>query len=134
MFDAMRQNVSVTDADTAERAEVEYSLEFPWSGVDGFHVDRHTGVITAAKSFDRERDAAGPLRFLVVARDRGRPLSRSATATVEVSVVDVNDESPVFVDVSPGGRGYEFTVAEHLPAGTLVGRVRYVATCTCPLR
>ena len=112
--------MSATDADTEERADIEYSLQFPWTGVDGFQVDSETGVITAAKSFNREQ-ATHALRFLVVASDRGRPLSRSATATVVVTIVDVNDEAPVFVDVPAGG--YQFQVAENLPPGTAVGRV-----------
>jgi len=84
-------------------------------------VDSETGVVTAARSFNREHHAAHALRFLVVASDRGRPLSRSATATAVVTIVDVNDEAPVFVDVPPGG--YQFHVAENMPSGTPVGRV-----------
>jgi len=115
--------VSATDADTEERADIVYSLEFPWTGVDGFQVDAETGVITAVKSFNREEEAgAGALRFLVVATDRGRPLTRSASATAVVRVIDVNDESPVFVDVAPSG-GYELRVVENVPPGTVVGRV-----------
>ena len=103
-----------------ENADIVYSLQFPWSGVDGFQVDTETGVITATTSTDRER-ANHVLRFLIVAADRGRPLSRSATATAVVRIVDVNDEAPVFVDVPADG--YEFHVAENMPPGTPVGRV-----------
>ena len=118
--DVCSQNVSATDADAGENADIVYSLQFPWSGVDGFQVDSQTGVVRATRSFDREQ-ANHALRFLVVAADRGRPLSRSATATAVVTIVDVNDEAPVFVDVPAGG--YEFTVAENRPAGTVVGQV-----------
>ena len=112
--------MSAADADTGENADVVYSLQFPWSGVDGFQVEAETGIITATRSFDREH-ATHALRFLVVASDRGRPLSRSATATAVVTIIDVNDEQPVFVDVSADG--YEFHVAENTAPGTLVGRV-----------
>jgi len=88
--------------------------------VSGFQINSESGVITAAKSFDRE-ESAQALRFLVVASDRGRPLSRSATATAVVNVVDVNDESPVFVDVPADG--YQFHVVENAPSGTVVGQV-----------
>ena len=114
--------MSATDADVGENADIAYSLQFPWSGVDGFQVDSETGVITALRSFDREY-AAGALRFLVVASDRrGRPDSRSATATAVVTIVDVNDEAPVFVDVPASGR-FEFDVSENTAPGTPVGRV-----------
>ena len=113
--------MSAADADTGENAEIVYSLQFPWNGVDGFQVDSETGVIMAARSFNREL-AAHALRFLVVATDRGRPSSRSATATAVVTIIDVNDEAPVFVDVP--ANGFEFHVAENMPPGTLVGRVR----------
>jgi len=83
-------------------------------------VDSETGVVTATRSFDREH-ATHALRFLVVASDRGRPLSRSATATAVVTVIDVNDEAPVFVDAPADG--YEFHVTENARPGTVVGRV-----------
>lgn len=112
--------MSATDADTGENADIVYSLQFPWNDVDGFQVDSDTGVVTAARSFNREH-ATHALRFLVVAADRGRPLSRSATATAVVTIIDVNDEAPVFVDVPADG--YEFRVVENMPPGTPVGRV-----------
>jgi len=116
------QNVSATDADAGENAEIVYSLEFPWSDVDGFQVDSATGVITAARKFNREHYSNHALHFLVVATDRGRPDSRSATATAVVTIVDVNDEAPVFVD-RPSDGVYELAVSENSPPGTVVGRV-----------
>jgi len=114
--------VSATDADAGENADVVYSLEFPWNDVDGFHVDSETGVVTAARAFNREQYSNHALRFLVVATDRGRPLSRSATATAVVTIVDVNDEAPMFVD-RPSDGVYVLTVSENSPRGTRVGRI-----------
>ena len=104
------------DADRGNNARLTFSLLGPQSG--NFRVDPSTGEITAFKSFDREMMSTAS--FIVVARDAGTP-PLSGTATVTVSVIDVNDNCPEF-DVVDAGQ-YVFGVDEDLPAGTFVGQV-----------
>jgi len=59
-------------------------------------------------------------RYEVTVRDGGTP-SRSATQSVVVEVMDVNDERPRFDRSS-----YYFSVAENCPLGTVVGSVHAV--------
>ena len=61
---------------------------------------------------------AGCVRYEVTARDGGTP-SRSASQSLIIQVVDVNDELPYF-DKS----AYYFSVVENSPLGTVVGTVR----------
>jgi len=107
---------SAYDADRDDNARLTYSVVGPQSG--HFRVDRNTGEITALTSFDREM--ASTISFVVVARDDGSP-PLSGTATVVVSIVDVNDNSPEF-DVVDGEK-YLFTVNENQQVGTYVGQV-----------
>jgi len=104
------------DADDGDNARLTYSVVGPQS--DNFRVDQTTGEITAVTSFNREMTST--VSFIVVARDAGSP-PLSGSALVVVSVVDVNDNSPVF-DVADGGE-YSFRVEENQAAGTFVGQV-----------
>lgn len=58
------------------------------------------------------------VRTQIVAVDGGRPM-RSGTTTVEVSVLDSNDNSPQFEQLA-----YEVFIYENEPAGTLVIQVQ----------
>lgn len=105
--------VNATDQDSGSNGEVFYSLVGKSAGL--FHVDPDTGVVTAAVSFDRED--AEVVRVQVVAHDKGLP-SRSATAVVRITIIDVNDERPVFSQPA-----YSFSVTENLDPGAEVGTV-----------
>jgi len=108
--------VTAYDADRGDNARLTYSVVGPQSG--DFRVDPTTGEITALTSFDREMMST--TSFIVVARDAGSP-PLSGSATVLVSVVDVNDNSPEFDVVD--GEEFLFRVDENEPAGTFVGQV-----------
>lgn len=87
--------VRATDQDIGENAELEYSILNPTSESDVFLIDKHTGVITIGRKLDREATAFYSL--LVQATDTGKdPEQRSAVATVEISVLDDNDNYPQF--------------------------------------
>ena len=107
---------SAYDADIGDNAQLTYSVVGPQS--DYFRIDPNTGEISAFTSFDREM--VSTVSFVVVARDAGTP-PLSGSATVVVSVVDVNDNSPEFDVVD--GEEYTFRVDENQPAGTFVGQV-----------
>jgi len=104
------------DADSGDNAKLTYSLI--GSQADHFRVDPNTGEITAVTSFDREK--LSTTSFTVVARDAGNP-PLSVSATLIVSIVDVNDNSPKFDVID--GREYVFRVDENQPAGTFIGQV-----------
>ena len=104
------------DADIGDNAQLTYSVVGPQS--DDFRIEPNTGEISALTSFDREM--ASTVSFVVVARDAGIP-PLSGSATVVVSIVDVNDNSPEFDVVD--GEEYTFRVDENQPTGTFVGQV-----------
>jgi hypothetical protein len=76
-----------------------YSLSQDVSSL--FAIHPRSGRITAISSLNREE--MEQIRFSVVATDMGRP-HRSTAAVVVVTVADVNDEAPRFLD---GVGGYE---------------------------
>ncbi|GIY35474.1 protocadherin-like wing polarity protein stan [Caerostris darwini] len=89
--------VRATDQDIKENAEIEYSILNPAGDNDVFQIDENTGVITLGKKLDREAIAFYSL--LVQATDKGEdPEQRSAIATVEISVLDDNDNYPQFTE------------------------------------
>ncbi|XP_014675945.1 PREDICTED: protocadherin-16-like, partial [Priapulus caudatus] len=75
-----------------KNGEVEYSL-LPSTGWERFHIDSKTGQLTNTEVLDREEQESYVLT--VYARDGGTP-QRDATATVRVTVTDINDHAPVF--------------------------------------
>lgn len=79
-------------------------------------IDPVTGAVATNRTFDFER---GPndFRFRLAVTDGGDP-QRSATATLQLTVTDSNDNQPRF-----DRRVYHVTVPEDVPVGTSVGRV-----------
>ncbi|XP_041976162.1 protocadherin-like wing polarity protein stan isoform X2 [Aricia agestis] len=113
--------VSATDSDVGVNAQVTYTLSSEVSSEAVPHHDReflihpHTGAITTNKPLDRET-MSGYL-LTVTARDGGVP-SLSDTTDVEISVVDVNDNEPVFKQ-----HLYTATIMEDALVGTSVTQV-----------
>ncbi|XP_029029135.1 protocadherin-16-like [Betta splendens] len=98
--------LKATDPDSGPGGELEYRITE--GDPDGdFQLHGTTGGLSTSRSLDRETRAHYTLE--VVATDRGSP-ALSATVTVEIKVVDVNDNTPVFskssysVDVSEDAR------------------------------
>ncbi|XP_013177867.1 PREDICTED: protocadherin-like wing polarity protein stan isoform X1 [Papilio xuthus] len=113
--------VSATDSDVGVNAQITYSLSSEISNEAVAHHDReflinpHTGAITTNKLLDRE-SMSGYL-LTVTARDGGVP-SLSDTTDVEISVVDVNDNAPVFKQ-----QLYTSSIMEDALVGTSVTQV-----------
>ncbi|XP_066585244.1 cadherin-related tumor suppressor [Prorops nasuta] len=80
-----------------------------------FGLDGLTGQLITKTGLDRETTAE--YRILVIARDQGSP-PQSSTATVILTLEDVNDNAPVFYP-----QRYLMPIAEDAPAGISVGRV-----------
>jgi cadherin EGF LAG seven-pass G-type receptor 1 len=112
--------VQAYDADEGPNADIKYTIaprdsigasteDFPLT------VDAHSGWITTTKELDREDQSK--FMFQVIAADQGNP-PQSASASVVITVQDVNDNDPVFEP-----KIYESVVAEDDPPGTPVATV-----------
>uniref|UniRef100_A0A8C0QNS1 Cadherin domain-containing protein n=1 Tax=Chelonoidis abingdonii TaxID=106734 RepID=A0A8C0QNS1_CHEAB len=105
--------ISATDADSGRNAEISYML-----GSDAppiFNLDRRTGVLTVVRKLDREKQDR--YSFTVLAKDNGMPPLQT-NATVTLSVLDQNDNSPAFTH-----NEYNFYVPENLPMYGTVGLI-----------
>jgi hypothetical protein len=114
---------NATDADTGQNAELVFSMRLISSPSHGSNtmpealsIDRTTGRVTTQVSFDYESETRD-FAYLVTVSDRGE-IPRSATATLQVGVADINDQKPRFERSS-----YYITTAENQPIGSSVGRV-----------
>ncbi|XP_012062875.1 PREDICTED: protein dachsous-like [Atta cephalotes] len=97
--------VFATDLDEGVNSAVRYSL----ANATWFAIDETTGIITTVTHVDCE---ANPAPILVVyATDSGRP-PLSSSATVRVTVHDLNDNEPIFEKPL-----YNATVPENMPVG-----------------
>ncbi|XP_075842741.1 protocadherin Fat 1 isoform X2 [Microtus pennsylvanicus] len=106
--------VQATDADAGLNRKISYSLI---DSADGqFSVHELSGIIQLEKQLDREQQAVYTLTLKAV--DQGLPRKLTATGTVVVSVLDINDNPPVFEY-----REYGATVSEDILVGTEVLRV-----------
>lgn len=97
--------VTATDLDEGANSAIRYSLlNTTW-----FAIDETTGLVTTVTHVDCEADPAPNL--VVVATDSGRP-PLSSSATVRVTVHDLNDNEPIFDKPL-----YNATVPEDMPVG-----------------
>ncbi|KAL3319638.1 hypothetical protein Ciccas_001691 [Cichlidogyrus casuarinus] len=112
-------HITAADADQGGNAPISYSLSA--EGMQYFQIGANDGVFSTRTSFDREeRDY---YKFLVYAKDAGPPIEHTATATVEVIILDSNDHEPTFVGLNDDG-AYHFQVMENLPANTHIGTLQ----------
>ncbi|XP_057695677.1 protocadherin-16-like [Corythoichthys intestinalis] len=100
-----------TDRDSGDGGKINYQITDGDPAGD-FHLDRQSGALSTSGPLDRENTARYTLT--VTAQDQARP-SRSSTATVEVTIMDMNDHSPQFTTSS-----YTADVSEDVPIGSLV--------------
>lgn len=104
--------IKAVDRDEGRNGYIEYSLEndslpFALGSVDG--------LLRVSGPLDREERSNYTLE--IIAKDRGEP-PRSSSTTVTVTVLDENDNSPVF-----DPRQYTNTVAENASIGASVLQV-----------
>lgn len=110
--------VVAVDRDEGNNSAINYSLlDTPDTHSQWFHIDRHTGLVTTRAQVDCETEPVPQLT--VVATDMGYP-AMSATATVLVTIHDVNDNEPIF-DQS----FYNVSVAENEPRGRCILKVSF---------
>jgi hypothetical protein len=124
--DVVVARVQATDADTnvgpyAGHGEVRYNIT---SGNEGgyFSIGYVSGELTVVRVVDREGNLGDFPSQLQVTVSNPDPLAQGVgdfpVATVILSVVDVNDNSPQF-----GSLSYDFTISESATNGNTVGTV-----------
>ena len=94
--DTLVVNALARDLDLGLNGEVNYTLEvvgLPDDAVPPFEIDSETGLVTTTRPLDRER--VDSYLLFIQAVDGGLP-SLSTNATVNVTVLDVNDNAPIF--------------------------------------
>ncbi|XP_013923877.1 PREDICTED: protocadherin-20 [Thamnophis sirtalis] len=108
---AFLTKLHATDADSGERGQVSYFLgpEAP----SYFSLDKVTGILTVSTQLDREEREK--YRYTVRAVDSGMP-PRESIATVTLSVLDKNDNSPRFIN-----KDFSFFVPENFPGFGEIG-------------
>ncbi|MGH0190740.1 UNVERIFIED_CONTAM: hypothetical protein FKN15_050636 [Acipenser sinensis] len=104
-------HVQAVDTDSGDNARLEYKLTDTPPDTP-FVINSATGWVTVSRALDRE--AVEHFFFGVEARDYGSP-SLSASASVTITVMDVNDNRPEF-----GQREYFIRLNEDAAVGTSV--------------
>lgn len=112
--------VQAYDADEGPNSDIRYSLAPRDSsgspiGDIPLSVDPHSGWIVTTRDLDREEQ--NKYMFQVIASDQGSP-ALSASASVVVTIQDVNDNDPAFEP-----KLYEAVISEDDPPGTPVASV-----------
>ncbi|XP_055782688.1 protocadherin alpha-3-like isoform X37 [Salvelinus fontinalis] len=120
-------SVSASDRDINENALISYNIlresgeQNKWASF--LNINSENGNILALKSFDFER--LKTFQFQVVATDSGTP-SQSRNVTVNVFILDQNDNAPVIlypVSANGSAEGVE-EIPRNVNAGHLVTKVR----------
>ena len=107
-------HVTASDRDAGNNGRITYLLAAGQS-VDLFGVYPDTGYLYTQGQLDRE--LSDHYTVIVVAMDNGIP-PRSSTATVQINILDENDNSPVFQEDE-----YHFGLEETQQSGMEVGYV-----------
>ncbi|XP_066450096.1 protocadherin gamma-B1-like [Eleutherodactylus coqui] len=113
-----------TDLDSEDNSKISYSIksksiEEPLSSY--ISMNPVTGVIYAQQSFDFEKHKE--FNIQIIARDNGSP-SMNSSATLRISVVDLNDNSPIILYPSPVVDGLTFEMVPWTSEqGSLVSKV-----------
>lgn len=103
--------VSASDKDLGDNQKIHYEI----MNQDKISINPVTGVISASPFFDREMTPI--VTFTVLAIDSGE-IPLTGTATVTLTIEDVNDNKPTF-DQGP----FEFQIQENLKTGTIVAQL-----------
>ncbi|XP_043823673.1 cadherin EGF LAG seven-pass G-type receptor 1 [Dromiciops gliroides] len=109
--------VSATDRDSGPNGRLLYTFQGGEDGDGDFYIEPTSGVIRTQRRLDRENVAVYNLRALAV--DRGSPAPLSASVEIQVTVLDINDNPPVFEQDE-----LELFVEENSPVGSVVARIR----------
>ncbi|XP_041833765.1 cadherin EGF LAG seven-pass G-type receptor 1 isoform X2 [Melanotaenia boesemani] len=104
-------HIQAIDGDSGENSRLEYQLTDTRPGFP-FTINNSTGWITVCEELDRETTEF--YTFGVEARDNGIPVM-SSSASVSITVLDVNDNVPTFTE-----KTYSLKINEDAVVGTSV--------------
>ncbi|XP_029019748.1 cadherin EGF LAG seven-pass G-type receptor 1 isoform X5 [Betta splendens] len=104
-------HIQAIDGDSGENARLEYRLTDTSPGFP-FAINNSTGWVTVSDELDRETTEF--YTFGVEARDHGAP-AMSSSASVSITVLDVNDNVPTFTE-----KTYALKINEDAVVGTSV--------------
>ena len=104
---------NAVDADSGLNAQINYTLYDAFSNLP-FNISK-TGLISTSGMIDRENRSF--YQFFVTATDQGEP-ALSDTILVEITILDENDNNPIFDEIS-----YNISLAEGTPQGFSVLKV-----------
>lgn len=105
--------VTATDPDDGTNGLVTFSI-VSGNANDAFAIDNSTGFLSANQNLDREVVA---FYSLLISASDNAPKPRNDFVRVNFTVLDENDNSPIFVNVA------NFTVVENSALGTDVGLI-----------
>ncbi|KAG8450966.1 hypothetical protein GDO86_003300 [Hymenochirus boettgeri] len=108
--------VSATDRDSGLNGRIFYTFAGGDDGDGDFTVEYTSGIVRTLRQLDRENVVE--YKLTVYAVDKGQPFSHRTPAEVVVTVLDVNDNAPVFAREE-----LEVKVFENSPLGPPFGRI-----------
>ncbi|KAK7901835.1 hypothetical protein WMY93_018604 [Mugilogobius chulae] len=106
--------VLVEDPDEGQNGFVTMALQVGMPRLD-FFLNTSSGILSSTTVLDREQ--IGQYQLRIIAYDAGK-FPRTSTATLTVSVLDVNDETPTF-----NPRLYNVSLKENVPRDYIVARL-----------
>ncbi|XP_053799823.1 cadherin EGF LAG seven-pass G-type receptor 1 isoform X1 [Vidua chalybeata] len=107
--------LSATDRDSGLNGRLLYTFQGGDDGDGDFYIEPTSGVIRTLRKLDRENVAVYSLRAFAV--DRGSPPLK-ASVDIQVTVLDINDNPPVFEKDE-----FDVFVEENSPVGSIVARI-----------
>ncbi|KAK6642119.1 hypothetical protein RUM44_013842 [Polyplax serrata] len=116
--------VTAKDRDEGDNSILSYSIvNTPNSYINWFQIDAKSGLITTKSHIDCE--TASEPRLTIQAVDSGSPPLSSQT-TVRITIHDVNDNEPIFLQTF-----YNTSVSENTEEGTCFLKVRMLTCSVC---
>ena len=96
--------MSATDMDAGNNGRIRYTLMD--AGAENFDINENTGIITVSNTASLDRETEDDYVLTVTARDNGAD-PMNATVTISITLLDVNDNAPMFLQTH-----YHFSIAE----------------------
>ncbi|KAK9728307.1 Cadherin domain [Popillia japonica] len=124
--DYLVMTVKAVDKDVGENGRITYHFRVDGENVqqtDEFSIDADTGELRSRKYLDRETQAKYEL--ILVARDHGSPKWYETVRSLNVLLVDMNDNRPEFPD-SKSTNPYLFYVTENGRKNEKIGQVQAI--------
>uniref|UniRef100_A0AAY5KNZ4 Cadherin EGF LAG seven-pass G-type receptor 1 n=1 Tax=Esox lucius TaxID=8010 RepID=A0AAY5KNZ4_ESOLU len=107
--------ISASDRDSGTNGRLSYTFQGGDDGDGDFFIEPYSGIIRTARKLDRENVPVYTLKAFAV--DKGIPPLKAAV-DIQVSVLDINDNAPVFEKDE-----LFILVEENSPVGSIVARI-----------